>query len=100
MDTHLAQAAGSQTEEVTGGCFCCRMSELIAAADRLGRIEDGRLSALGVQQDQRWVMVKPELVATTVFAHTVPVAAAAGDTAAGDAAAAAAPAGMAKEPRH
>ena len=35
VDTHLAQAAGSQTEEVTGGCFCCRMSELIAAADRL-----------------------------------------------------------------
>ena len=35
VDTRLAQAGGSRTEEVTGGCFCCRMSELMAAADRL-----------------------------------------------------------------
>ncbi len=39
VDTRLAQAGGSRAEEVTGGCFCCRISELMAAADRLREFE-------------------------------------------------------------
>ena len=35
VDTRLARAAGMAAEEVTGGCFCCRFSELVGAADRL-----------------------------------------------------------------
>lgn len=54
--------------------FSTHDERVIAAADRLVRIEDGQLTALGVRHptDGRWVMVKPELVATTVFAETVP----------------------------
>lgn len=84
--------------------FSTHDDRVIAAADRLVRIEDGRLTALGVRHDQRWVMVKPELVATTVFAHAVPVAAAiedGGDAAEGVAdAAAAACTAQEDEPRH
>lgn len=35
VDTGLAQAAGVPAGEVTGGCFCCRFSELMEAAERL-----------------------------------------------------------------
>jgi hypothetical protein len=35
VDTRLAEAAGNLTEEITGGCFCCRLSEFVNAADRL-----------------------------------------------------------------
>ncbi len=35
VDTRLAKAAGMATEEVTGGCFCCRFSEFVGAAERL-----------------------------------------------------------------
>lgn len=35
VDTRLATAAGTVTEEITGGCFCCRFSEFVGAADRL-----------------------------------------------------------------
>ena len=35
VDTWLATEAGVRTEEITGGCFCCRLSELVSAADRL-----------------------------------------------------------------
>ncbi|MGD0775107.1 MAG: GTP-binding protein [Candidatus Solibacter sp.] len=35
VDTRLATTAGTETEEVTGGCFCCRFSDLIASAERL-----------------------------------------------------------------
>jgi putative ABC transport system ATP-binding protein len=52
--------------------FSTHDDRVIAAADRLVRIEDGRLTALGVRQDFKWVMVKPELVATTVFGDSVP----------------------------
>ena len=34
VDTRLAQAAGFQTEEIAGGCFCCRFSDFMAAAER------------------------------------------------------------------
>lgn len=34
VDTRLAEAAGFDTEEITGGCFCCRFSDFIRAADR------------------------------------------------------------------
>ena len=35
VDTRLAVAAGAETEEVTGGCFCCRFSDLIDSVERL-----------------------------------------------------------------
>ena len=35
VDTSLAHSAGVPAGEVTGGCFCCRFSELMAAADAL-----------------------------------------------------------------
>lgn len=35
VDTRLATAAGHATEEIAGGCFCCRLSEFVNAADRL-----------------------------------------------------------------
>ncbi len=35
VDTQLAQAAQFHTEEVVGGCVCCRFSDLIDAAARL-----------------------------------------------------------------
>ncbi len=34
VDTRLAEAAGLAAQEITGGCFCCRFSEFIAAAER------------------------------------------------------------------
>jgi hypothetical protein len=34
VDTRLMQAAGFMAQEITGGCFCCRFSEFIAAAER------------------------------------------------------------------
>lgn len=35
VDTHLADLHGLQSGEVTGGCFCCRLSDLIDAAEKL-----------------------------------------------------------------
>jgi hypothetical protein len=35
VDTRLALANGFDTEEIGGGCFCCRFSDLVAAAGRL-----------------------------------------------------------------
>ena len=35
VDTKLAATAGIATEQVMGGCFCCRFSKFTAAADRL-----------------------------------------------------------------
>ena len=35
VDTALAEAAGVPAGEVAGGCFCCRLSHLVAAADGL-----------------------------------------------------------------
>ena len=35
VDTRLADLQGVQSAEVTGGCFCCRLSELVTAAERL-----------------------------------------------------------------
>ncbi|MBV9267946.1 MAG: hypothetical protein JO061_17390 [Acidobacteriaceae bacterium] len=35
VDTALARSAGISADEVTGGCFCCRFSDLISAAERL-----------------------------------------------------------------
>jgi hypothetical protein len=34
VDTRLAEATGFNAQEITGGCFCCRFSEFIAAAER------------------------------------------------------------------
>jgi hypothetical protein len=39
VDTRLACAATPQTEEVAGGCFCCRFSDFLEAADRLRAFE-------------------------------------------------------------
>ena len=35
VDTRLAAAKGVEAGEVAGGCFCCRFSDLIEAAERL-----------------------------------------------------------------
>jgi CobW/HypB/UreG, nucleotide-binding domain len=35
VDTHLAAAGGVDADQVAGGCFCCRFSDLIGAAERL-----------------------------------------------------------------
>jgi len=35
VDTQLARAQGMSAGEVTGGCFCCRFSELMRAVDEL-----------------------------------------------------------------
>jgi hypothetical protein len=35
VDTRLAVASGFPTEEIAGGCFCCRFSDLLRAAERL-----------------------------------------------------------------
>jgi CobW/HypB/UreG, nucleotide-binding domain len=35
VDTRLAAAYGAETEEIVGGCFCCRFSDLIDSAERL-----------------------------------------------------------------
>lgn len=36
VDTKFSEARGFGTREVAGGCFCCRFSDLIQAADQLG----------------------------------------------------------------
>jgi hypothetical protein len=35
VDTRLAKASGTATEEIAGGCFCCRFSDLMASVERL-----------------------------------------------------------------
>ena len=35
VDTRMAAASGFPAGEVAGGCFCCRFSDFVAAADRL-----------------------------------------------------------------
>lgn len=35
VDTQMLQAAGHQTEEIAGGCFCCKFNSLVEAAERL-----------------------------------------------------------------
>jgi len=35
VDTGFAEASGVAATEVAGGCFCCRFSEMVDAADRL-----------------------------------------------------------------
>jgi G3E family GTPase len=35
VDTQMLRAKGFATEEIPGGCFCCRFNSLVEAADRL-----------------------------------------------------------------
>jgi Ni2+-binding GTPase involved in maturation of urease and hydrogenase len=35
VDTRFAAAAGTRVEEIVGGCFCCRFSDLVNAVERL-----------------------------------------------------------------
>ncbi len=35
VDTHYASAVGVESDQVTGGCFCCRFPDLVNAAGRL-----------------------------------------------------------------
>src|ERR1700680_3120237 len=35
VDTELTGANGIAADQVTGGCFCCRFSELVDGAERL-----------------------------------------------------------------
>ena len=38
VDTALAHAAGVAAGEVSGGCFCCRLTDFLRAADALDRV--------------------------------------------------------------
>ncbi len=38
VDTAMLRSRGFATEEIPGGCFCCRFNSLVDAADRLTRI--------------------------------------------------------------
>lgn len=35
IDTDSARNTGAEVEEITGGCFCCRLNELVGAINRL-----------------------------------------------------------------
>src|SRR5262249_54051058 len=35
VDTRLASASGTEVQEIVGGCFCCRFSDLVTAIERL-----------------------------------------------------------------
>ena len=35
VDTAMLRSRGFATEEISGGCFCCRFNSLVEAADRL-----------------------------------------------------------------
>src|SRR5215472_5506559 len=35
VDTRLAEAMGTAVQEVVGGCFCCRFSDLVTAVEAL-----------------------------------------------------------------
>src|SRR5215216_6296840 len=35
VDTAMLRSRGFATEEIAGGCFCCRFNSLVEAADRL-----------------------------------------------------------------
>ena len=35
VDTGFAEASGWDVEEVDGGCFCCKLTDLLGAAERL-----------------------------------------------------------------
>ncbi len=37
VDTAILRSKGFATEEIAGGCFCCRFNSLVEAADRLSR---------------------------------------------------------------
>jgi hypothetical protein len=39
VDTELARAAGVSVGEVGGGCFCCRLTDLLGAADTLAGVD-------------------------------------------------------------
>ncbi len=35
IDTHVMRALGLATEEITGGCFCCKFTDLVEQAERI-----------------------------------------------------------------
>src|SRR6478672_6159525 len=35
IDTQVMRALGLATEEITGGCFCCKFTDLVEQADRI-----------------------------------------------------------------
>ena len=39
VDTRFLEAAGLSTEEVAGGCFCCRFSDFVRSAEKLLLLE-------------------------------------------------------------
>ena len=43
VDTRLAESAGFRTREITGGCFCCRFSEFVRAAEEFTATESPEL---------------------------------------------------------
>lgn len=45
VDTQITRSGGILAEEVTGGCFCCRLSDLVAAARELAAHSPGVIFA-------------------------------------------------------
>ncbi len=48
VDTRFVQSRGVDSDQVTGGCFCCRFSELIEAAERVRTFEPAVIFAEAV----------------------------------------------------
>lgn len=42
VDTRLLRSQGFATEEIAGGCFCCRFNSLVEAADKLNQDSSSR----------------------------------------------------------
>ena len=63
MDTELADRHGILAGQVTGGCFCCRFSELVEAAERLREFDPDVIfaEAVGSCTDIAATTVRPLL---------------------------------------
>ena len=51
VDTAMLRAKGFATEEIPGGCFCCRFNSLVDAANKL--TEQSRPGRVRVPESQR-----------------------------------------------
>jgi hypothetical protein len=63
VDTELADRHGILTGQVTGGCFCCRFSELVEAAERLREFDPDVIfaEAVGSCTDIAATIIRPLL---------------------------------------
>ncbi len=63
VDTRLTQERGVPADQVTGGCFCCRFSDLLEAAERLEAYEPDVIfaEAVGSCTDLAATVLRPLL---------------------------------------